>query len=408
VITGLGSVCAAGHGWRELWKKLLAGSSSLSKITRFDASQFPCDVAGQVENFDIEDYVDYVIGKQTDRFTHFMISATSLALADSGLDLQEENLERVGCVCGNALGGVEFGERELYNLYRQGARHVSPYQAIAWFYAAGLGQISIKHKLKGICKVFVADRAGSAMALGYSFNAIRNNRADIIFCGGSEAPLAPYGLVGYHHSGLLSDTRQGEPWEAYRPFDCRRKGLVLGEGGAILVLEEREHARARGANIYAELAGFGATCDAVHHSEIDPEGVQNARAINIALEQAGMTAAEVGYINADGVGSVEGDLSEANAFRSAFNHLSENIPVSSPKSAIGNLFGGAAAMDMLINALVIKYGIIPPTVGLKEPDERIYLAHVIGEPLERDVDVALMNSRGRGGSNFSLVVVRAN
>ncbi len=405
VITGLGIVSPAGIGWQPLWESVSAGCSSISRITSFNPDSFPSRIAGQVPCFDIEEYVPFTIAKQTDRFVHFLLASLTLALGDAGLDLKTLDPERIGCICGNNLGGVHFGERELRNLHAQGVREVSPYQAIAWFYAAGLGQLSINHRFKGICKVFVADRAGSAVALGYAMSVLRRGEADVVFCGGSEAPLAPYGMVGYQHTGLLS-TRNDEPEKAYLPFDVERSGLVLGEGGAVLVMEELEHARRRGASIYAELTGYGTTCDGVHHKERARDGKEFARAISLALEDGDLTPDDIDYINADGEATEDGDLTEAQAIHMIFGQRASTVPVSVPKAAIGHMFGGATAADMIINALVLKYGSIPPTAGLERPDPRCEISHVMGSSLNETVETALLNCRGRGGINYALTARR--
>lgn len=404
VITGIGVVAPSGTGKDEFWANTVSGAVCIDRITRFDAGRYPVSVAGEVKAFSPTDYFPLRLLRKTDRFTQFALVATELAIRDAGFKLKDEDPDRVGIMIGNCLGGWEFAETELRELYVHGVKEVSPYQATAWFPAAPQGQISIFYGLKGYSKTVVADRAGGTVALGYAARTIMNGQADVIFAGGAEAPITPYAFLCCNTYGLLSNGNGGNPSAAYRPFDRNRNGLVIGEGAGMLILEELEHARKRNAVIYGEIIGYGMTCDGHHHSKCGPNGKQFSRAMRLSLERGGAKPEEVDYICADGVATLVGDKIETEAVKEVFGSHAYRLAVSAPKSMIGNLYGAAGAVDLITTLLAMNHDIAPPTVNYETPDPACDLDYVPNRPQKRRIKTALVNSRGQGGINATLLV----
>lgn len=404
VVTGLGPVTAAGIGREAFWKSVTEGQVSLGPIDAFDTSEFPVKTAGVVRGFDPVTYINRRIVNQTDRHTHFGLTAAALALEDADLDLAHEDLGRVGVVVGNNLGGSIFGEEQLYNLHQRGARTVSAYQSIAWFYAATIGQTSIMYGLKGYSKTHIAERAGSLVALGDAFRVMQRGDMDVCLAGGCDAPISPYAMVGYLQTGLLATSDGSGRGERYAPFDRGREGLIIGEGAAILILEERDRARDRGARIYAELLGFGQTCDAVDYRASNDDGVQYARAIGLALRDSGVTPEEIGYVSVDGAAGRAEDPREARAIRLALGEAAATVPVSCPKTMFGHTFGAANAIEAAAACLTIWTGEVPPTVGLSDPDPECAISIVREPGLRTDRSYALVLGTARGGINGALVL----
>jgi len=402
VVTGMGVVAPSGVGKTAFWNNMKEGNSFVTPITKFDASRYPSRIAGEVKELIIPDTFSNRLLKKLDRFSHMALVAADVALNDGKVDLAQEDLNRVGVFLGNALGGWQYAETELRDLYLEGLEGVSPYQATAWFPAAPQGQISIYYGIKGYSKTVVSDRASSLMALGYAARTIKKGSVDLILAGGTEAPITPYALLCCNTSGTLS-TRNEEAARAYRPFDDSRDGFVIGEGAGIVILEEMEHALARGAHIYGEIVGYTANCDGYHRINFAPEGDQLAKAIKRALHDARVALQEVDYICADGAATENGDRSETKAVKKVFGERAYHIPMSAPKSMIGNLLGASGAVDLITTLLSMEHGYVLPTINYREKDEECDLDYVPLRARRHEIGTALIHSRGRGGVNTVLV-----
>ena len=403
VITGLGIVAPSGIGKATFWDAMKTGASFVTPISKFDASLYPSRIAGEVKELKIPNSFSKRLLKKLDRFSHLALVAADLALKDGKVELADENLNRVGVFVGNALGGWQYAETELRDLYVEGLEGVSPYQATAWFPAAPQGQISIYYGIKGYSKTVISDRASSLMALGYAVRTIKKGNADLILAGGTEAPVTPYALLCCNTNGSLS-TRNEEASSAYRPFDGTRDGFVVGEGAGIVVLEEMGHAIERGAYIYGEIVGYSTNCDGYHRIDFDPEGDQLARAIKTALHESGLPSREVDYICADGDATERGDRSETKAVKKVFGKEAYKIPISAPKSMTGNLLGASGAVDLITTLLSMEHGYVLPTINFREKDPECDLDYVPLKSRAHQIKTSLINSRGRGGINTVLVV----
>lgn len=403
VITGIGVVAPPGVGKANFWRSIREGKSFISPITRFDASKYPSRIAGQVKDLDAYTNVSERLLKKIDLFSHLALVATDLALRDSEIDLAKENLDRTGIFVGNAIGGWFYAETELRDLYLEGREGVSPYMASAWFPAAPQGQISIYYGIKGYSKTVVSDRASSLMAIGYAERTLAREKLDLILAGGMEAPVTPYALLCCNTYGSLS-TQNDNPEKAYKPFDKKRSGFVIGEGAGILTLETYERAKSRNAHIYARIAGYATTCDGFDRIEPASDGKQLARAIRLCLQDADWHPGDVDYICADGIATKIGDLSETQALKEVFGQDAKNIPVSVPKSMFGNLLGASGVMDVISTILAMEYALIPPTINLETPDPECDLDYVPNTARAKKIKRALVISRGRGGINTVLAL----
>lgn len=401
-VTGLGIVAPSGIGKEAFWTSSVAHRCFIRRVTRFDSHAYPCQMGGEVEGFKAEEYLAPKIIKQTDRSTHMAIAACRLAGKDGELDLQKERLE-IGMYFASLFGGMQFAEPELYAQLFLGPDRVSAYQAIAWFYAATQGQLSIGTGIQGFGKSLVADRAGGLQAVALGALAIQMDHCNIAFVGGFEAPLVPYAFLIHHTSDLLSTKNHDG---AYCPFDVQRTGLVLGEGSGILLLEDLEHARHRGAPVYAEVAGWAVSCDAYHFSQPAPNPDHLARCIEQALTNARLCPGDIDHISADGLGTELADRTEAAAINAVFKHDAESPTVSAPKSAIGHTLAAAGAIDAIWGCLMIQNNMVLPTVNLEQPDVSLHLNHVVGGPRSQQVNAVLCVNRGWGGLNTCLVLRR--
>ncbi|MEW6606380.1 MAG: beta-ketoacyl-ACP synthase II [bacterium] len=408
VITGLGIVAPSGIGKREFWENSIKGESYIGKITRFDASKFQCKIAGEIKDFKAEDYFPIRLLRKIDKFSQYALVATHLAIEDANLKLEKEDLTQVGIIIGNSLGGQEFSETELRHLHASGIKEVSPYLATAWFPAAPQGQISIFYGIKGYSKTVVADRAGSNVAVGYGTRVIKSGDAEILFVGGSEALITPYGLLCCSTCTLLSNRDGDESSKVYRPFDKERSGLIIGEGAGIIVLEELEHALKRKANIYAEVIGYGMTSDGYHPIRFSPNGKEFNRAIKLALQMGGIMPSEVDYISADGVATPEGDKIETAVIKEVFGDHAYKLAISTPRSMIGDLFGASGAIDLISTVLAMNKGVLLPTINYENPDPECDLDYVPNKIRQANIDIALLNLRGQGGVNSSLLIKKFN
>lgn len=404
VVTGLGVVAPTGVGAGAHWEATRAGRSGIRPITRFDASGYATKLAGEVEGFKADEFVDPRLMVQTDRWTWMDLASTQMALQDSGFDPATADPYAMSVVTASSSGGNEFGQREIQNLWGKGPIFVGAYQSIAWFYAASTGQISIKHGMKGPNGVIVAEGAGGLDALWQARRTIRRG-AEVVVAGGSEASIGPYALVCQMTNGRLST--RSDPATGYRPFDADANGYVPGEGGAIMLVEELDHARARGARIYGEIAGHGATHDGYHHSELPPDSRQFARAISLALQSAGVGPADVDVIFADAAGTRQGDALEVEAIRTVFGDHAARVPVTAPKSMTGRLYGAGGALDVATALLAIRDGVVPPIVNLEQPVPGCELNFVTGTAREAKIDTVLVAARGFGGFNSAIVLRRS-
>jgi len=403
-ITGFSIVAPSGVGKKPFWANVKAGRSAIKKIERYDANLYPTRIGGMVHDLDAYSHVSSRLLQKIDPFSHMALIASEMALKDAGIDLSQENLNRVGIFMGNALGGWLYGETELRDLYIEGREGVSPYMASAWFPAAPQGQVSIYYGIKGYSKTIVSDRASSLMAIGHAIKILSKNKADLILAGGMEAPLSPYGLLCCNTSGEMS-TKNEAPEEAYRPFDKDRDGLVPGEGAGMMILEREESAQTRSAKVAAYITGYGATCDGVDRIKSNPDGKECARAIRMALDEAGVKPGEIDYISLDGAATQEGDVGEVAAIKDVFGPSASTIPVSAPKTLFGNLLGASGAVDMITTLLAMEHNMVPPMINLKEVDPQCAgLDYVKDKARPSDVKKALVISRGRAGINSALVM----
>lgn len=406
VITGLGLVCGVGHTAPEVWKNLLDGVSGMAPIQGFDATGFPVNFAAEVKNFDPLQFLDKKEARKMGRFIHFAFAATHEALAQSGLQITAENAERVGVYIGSGIGGFEIIEREHTNLMNGGPRKISPFFIPATIVNMAAGQISIRYGAQGPISATATACATSSNSIGDSMRLIQHGDADVMIAGGAEAAVTPMSVGGFAAMKALS-TRNDDPTHACRPFDKDRDGFVIGEGAGILILEELEHAKARGARIIAEVVGYGMSADAYHMTSVAPEGAGAQRSMRAALNDAGITPDQVGYINAHAT-STQADSNESRAVELLFGEhaTSHKLKISGTKSMHGHLLGGAGGLEAGITALALEHQKLPPTINLVEVDPACTLDYVPNKAIDYSFDYALSNSFGFGGINASLVLRR--
>ncbi|MDN3295368.1 ketosynthase chain-length factor [Streptomyces ficellus] len=401
VVTGLGVTAPNGLGTEQFWKATLAGESGLGPVTRFDATRYPSRVAGEVSDYVAEEHIPSRLMPQTDHMTRLALTAADWALADAGIDPERMPEFGIGVVTSASGGAVEFGQRELQNLWSKGKEYVSAYQSFAWFYAVNTGQISIRHKLRGPSGVLLTEQAGGIDAIGQARRHVRKGFPAVI-SGGVDAAICPWGWVPQIASGLMSTVN--EPERAYLPFSADASGYVPGEGGAILIVEDARSARERGAErVYGEIAGYAATLDPAPGSS-RPPGLR--RAAENALADAGLTPADIDVVFADAAGTPALDRAEAEALTGLFGP--HGVPVTAPKTMTGRLLAGGAALDVATALLALRDGVIPPTAHVTDvaPEHRIDL--VTGQAREARLEHALVLARGHGGFNAALVVRHAS
>ncbi len=402
VVTGVGLVIPHGAGKDEVWRKICEGISAVGPITKFDASAFETRIAAEVKDFDPTHYLDPKEARKMDPFIHFAIGAACIAVEDSGIQFEKEDPDRVGVLMGVGLGGLRTLEHSLQTLRDRGPRRVSPFFIPAIIPNEAPAHISIRFGIKGPNLAVATACASGAHAIGTAFRAIQYGDIDVAVAGGVEATITPLAVAGFNAMRALS-TRNDEPQKASRPFDRDRDGFVIGEGGAVMILEELERAKRRGARIYAELVGYGYNSDAYHLAAPDPDGDGAARCMMQALKDAGLSPDEVDYINAHGTGTPAGDVAETMAIKRVFGQKAYKIPVSSTKSMTGHLLGGAGSTEAAFCVLAIRDGVIPPTINYENPDPECDLDYVPNVAREAKVDVALSNSFGFGGANAVLI-----
>jgi 3-oxoacyl-[acyl-carrier-protein] synthase II len=404
VVTGLGLICGVGNSTDVVWKALLAGKSGVARIVRFDTTDFACQIAAEVKNFDPLDYIEKKEVKKMGRFIHLAIAAAEEALKTSGLKITPENDERVGVHIGSGIGGFDIIEREHAALVEGGPRKISPFFIPASIINLAAGHVSMRSGAKGPNEATATACTTSAHSIGDSFRIIQHNDADVMIAGGAEAAITPMGVGGFAAMRALS-TRNDEPERASRPWDKDRDGFVMGEGAGIMVLEELEFARKRGAPILAEVAGYGMSGDAYHMTQPAPEHEGGFRVMRNAVRDAGVTADVVGYVNAHGTSTPIGDTLEAHAIRNFFGE--RKIPVSSTKSMTGHLLGGAGGLEAGITVLALRDQILPPTINLENPDpDTVGMDLVPNHARKAELEYAMSNSFGFGGTNGALLFRR--
>ena len=400
----MGLICGVGNTTDEVWTALLAGKSGVAKITAFDTTLYTCQIAAEVKNFDPLKFVEKKELKKMGRFIHFALAAASEAMASSGLQVTPENAENIGVYIGSGIGGFDVIEREHTALMEGGPRKISPFFIPASIVNLAAGQVSIRYGLKGPNMAMATACTSSAHAVGDSFKIIQRGDADVMLAGGAEAAITPMGVGGFCAMRALS-TRNDEPERASRPWDQDRDGFVIGEGSGILVLEELEHAKRRGATILAEVVGYGMSGDASHITAPAPEGEGGFRAMRNALRDAKIEPSAIGYINAHGTSTPVGDGLEATAVRNMFGERA--VPVSSTKSMTGHLLGGAGGLEAGITVLALHNQMLPPTINLENQDEAtLGMDFVPNKARAAKLDYALSNSFGFGGTNGSLIFKR--
>jgi 3-oxoacyl-[acyl-carrier-protein] synthase II len=405
VITGLGCVTALAESPELLFNALCEGKSGISRIESFDVSQFPVKIGGEIKNFDVTKYIDSREAKRMDRFTELAVAAAIQAVRDSGLDFSKEDPYRCGVIFGTGIGGIREIEEQHIRLLKGGPRKVSPFCVPRLMSNAASGNIAIYYGLRGPNFAVSSACASGSHAIGEAFSSIIAHRSDVVITGGSEAALCPIGLSSFCAARSLS-TKNDTPAAASRPFDKDRDGFVLSEGSAIMILEEYEHARKRGARIYAEFLGYGATDDSYHITAPLPNGEGAAKAMELALADGRIEKTRVDYINAHGTGTQLNDVSESIAIRSVFGDHSYKLAVSSTKSCLGHSLGATGAIELLVCCKTIEKSIIPPTINIDNLDEAcdLKMNYVPWKPQQRKVNIAISNSLGFGGHNVCLAI----
>ncbi len=406
VVTGLGVVSSLGSTLDSFWERLVGGGCGIGPVTSFDVGSYACRIAAEIVDLDVAPgFPSPKEVRRTDRYAQFGVYAGHLALEDSGLDLDRTPGEDCGVYLGSGIGGLQTIERQHRILLDKGPGRVSPFLIPMQILNMASGLLSMYHGLKGPNMATCSACSTSGHAIGEAWRAIRDGQARVMLAGGAEAAITPIGLGGFSAMKALS-TRNDAPERASRPFDRQRDGFVMGEGAAVLVLEDLEHARKRGADIYCELEGYGNTADAHHMTAPDPEGRGAARCMRQALSGARLDPGDIGYINAHGTSTPQGDICESRAIRRVFGDHAGRLPVSSTKGATGHMLGAAGSLELAVCALAIRHGVLPPTINQEDPDPECVADPVPNTAREARIDAALSNSFGFGGHNVSLLVTR--
>ncbi|MBQ0139729.1 MAG: beta-ketoacyl-ACP synthase II [Kurthia sp.] len=401
VVTGIGAVTPLANDAFATWEAVKKGQSGIGPLTRIDAEKFPVSVAAEVKDFDIEKYVVKKEARKMDRFTHYGLAASMMAVEDANLVIDETNAERVGVWLGSGIGGMETFEQQYTNLITKGPRRVSPFFVPMMIPDMAAGQVSIHLGAKGINTCTVTACATGTNSIGDAFKVIQRGDADVMIAGGTEAPITELAVAGFCSSTALS--LNPDPATASRPFDKERDGFVMGEGAGVVVLENYDYAVARGAKIYAEVVGYGASGDAYHITAPAPGGEGAARSMTQAINDADITPADIDYINAHGTSTYYNDMLETEAVKSVFGEKAKEVPMSSTKSMTGHMLGAAGGVEAIFSVLALKEGIVPPTINLHTPAEECDLDYVPNEARQQELKYALSNSFGFGGHNATLV-----
>ena len=398
-VTGLGAVSPIGIGKEKFWSALTAGTNGIGRITQFDATEYSSQIAGEVQDFDPAQFIDKKELKRMDRYTQFALAATRLAFDDAKLDATQLDGERAGVFVGTGIGGMDTLHNQYQKLFDKGPSRISPFFIPMMIANMAAGNIAIAFKLQGPSECIVTACASGTNSIGDAFRVIQRGEADIMFAGGTEAAISPAGVTGFAQMKALCSDHNDDPAHASRPFDKNRSGFVMGEGAGIIVLENLEHAKARGAHIYAEIVGYGRNDDAYHITTPAPGGITQARCMKLALDDAGLKPEEIDYINAHGTSTHFNDRSETEAIKLLFGEHAYKLAVSSTKSMTGHMLGAAGGIEAVATVLSIETGIIHPTINYETPDEGLDLNYVPNVAQTRTVNAAISNSFGFGGHN---------
>ena len=401
VVTGIGAVTPLGNDAQTSWDNLIQGKSGIGPLTRLNPDDYPAKVAAEVKDFSISDYVDRKEARKMDRFTHYALAASKMALEDSRLEITGENAERVGVWIGSGIGGMETFESQYETFLNRGYRRVSPFFVPMMIPDMAAGQVSIYTGAKGFNSCTVTACATGTNSIGDAFKVIQRGDADAMITGGAEAPITKMAVAGFCANTALSTNP--DPETACRPFDSERDGFIIGEGAGIVILEELEHAVARGATIYAEVKGYAATGDAYHITAPAPGGEGGVRCMRQAVTDSGLKPEDIDYINAHGTSTEYNDKYETMAIKEVFGEHAYDLAVSSTKSMTGHLLGAAGGVEAIFTVQAIKHGILPPTINLRNPDPECNLDYVPNEARKKPIHAALSNSLGFGGHNATLV-----
>lgn len=400
----MGAVTPIGIGKDEFWKNLIAGKSGIRKITRFDASEYNSQIAGEVDGFDPADYMDAKESKRMDRYSQFAVAAAKMAIEDAGLDLEKEDCDRIGTYVGAGIGGMETLHTQYEKLFAKGPKRLSPFFIPMMIANMAAGRVAINFGLHGPSECVVTACATGTNCIGDAFRLIQNGKADVMVAGGTEASISPAAVGGFCQMKALCSDHNDDPEHASRPFDKNRSGFVMGEGSGIVVIESLEHAKARGAHIYAEIAGYGSNSDAYHITSPAPHGVYQAKCMQLALDDAGMKASEVDYVNAHGTSTHMNDAGESEAIKKVWADAAKDVSVSSIKSMTGHLLGAAGGVECIATALSIENDVLPPTINYETPDEGMDLDYVPNKAKKKTVRAAISNSFGFGGHNACILL----
>lgn len=400
VITGMGVVSSLGIGVEKFWNSIKEGKSGIDVVTKFDITNYTTKVAAEIKNFEPTDFIDKKEAKRMDRYTQFAVTAAKLAIEHSGINLEAEDRDRIGVIVGSGIGGIETFEDQYQVLMAKGPGRVSPFFIPMMIPNMAAGRIAIEHGLKGFNECVVTACATANNAIGDAFKVIQRGDADVMVSGGAEASITPMSFAGFCSMGAMTTT--DDPCIACRPFDKDRNGFVMGEGAGILILEELEHAVRRGADIVAEIVGYGCTCDAYHITAPHPDGDGGARCMRMALNDAGIRPEDVDYINAHGTSTPLNDPIETRVVKTVFGEHAKKLAMSSTKSMTGHLLGAAGAVEAIITSLSLKEGFMPPTINYKTPDPECDIDCVPNTGRNVDMKYALSNALGFGGHNATI------
>lgn len=403
VITGLGAVTPIGIGKEKFFEGLKEGKNGIGKITQFDATEYTSQIAGEVLDFNAEDFIDKKEAKRMDRYTHFAIAAAKLALADSKLNLDETDREKIGVIVGAGIGGMKTLHSQYEKLFDKGPSRISPFFIPMMIANMASGQIALELKIHGPTECVVTACASGTNSIIDAFLAIQRGEANLMFAGGTEAAISQGGVAGFAAMKALCADHNDDPAHASRPFDKNRSGFVMGEGAGIVMLESLEHAKARGAKIYAEVIGYGRNNDAYHITTPAPGGEYQAKCMQLAIDDAGIKPEEIDYINAHGTSTHFNDKGETEAIKKVFGEHAYKLAVSSTKSMTGHMLGAAGGVEAIATVFAIDEGILPPTINYETPDEGLDLDYVPNKSREQKVNIAMSNSFGFGGHNACIV-----
>ena len=402
VVTGLGAITPIGNSVDEFWSNIKKGCVGIDNITRFDTSEYKVKLAAEVKNFQAKDYMDFKSAKRMAKFSQYAVAAAKEAMEDAGLCMEKEDPFRCGVIIGSGIGSLETVESEYTKIQEKGPGRVNPLMVPMMISNMAAGNVAIQFGMKGKCTNVVTACATGTHCIGDAFRAIQYGDGDVMLAGGTESAICPSAVAGFMNLTALTTTE--DPLRASIPFDKDRSGFVIGEGAGIVVLEELEHARRRGAKIYAEVCGYGATCDAYHITSPAEDGSGAAKAMELAMEEAGVVPEEVDYINAHGTSTHHNDLFETKAIKTALKEAAKEVSINSTKSMIGHLLGAAGGVEMITCVKALEEGYVHQTMGSRESDEGCDLNYTFGSPLHRKIRCAMSNSLGFGGHNATLLI----